>query len=153
MKKNKSRVIWCLIAILILSVSPAFASVVNGSHHFDEKSPGAVVKNFYYWYINAIEGGTDPFKKDRATLQKSVTLRLIKQIERSEADFDTFLQTQEWDKAWAVNSNVSNVRINGATATAIVTFDATTNYPRVSVTLVKDAGVWKIDRVKEARHR
>lgn len=144
------------MTVLVLSFSLAFVSIANGSHHLDRsihtqsKTAGAVIKNFYYWYINAVEAGTDPFKKGRATLQKYVTLRLIKQIERSETDADAFLQTQEWDKAWAVNSNVSNVRVNGTTATAIVTFDATTNYPRVSLTLVKEAGVWKIDRVKNS---
>ena len=79
-----------------------------------------------------------------------MTLRLIKEIERSESDADTFLRTQEWDAAWADTATVSNVRVNGATATAIVTFDAATNYPRVSVTLVKEAGTWKIDKVKNA---
>lgn len=156
MKKNKSSLRWCLMTILVLSVSLASVSFANGSHNFkhwvkrDAKSPGAVIKNFYYWYINAVEAGTDPFKKGRATLQKYVTLRLIKQIEKSETDADAFLQTQEWDKAWADNANVSNVRVNGSTATAIVTFDATTNYPRVAVTLVKEAGNWKIDRVKNS---
>jgi hypothetical protein len=116
----------------------------------DAKSPGAVIKSFYYWYINAIAAGTDPFKEGRATLQKYVTLRLIKQIERSKTDADAFMQSQEWDKAWAEAATFSNLRINGTTATAIVTFDATTNYPRVSLTLVKEAGLWKIDQVRNA---
>jgi len=123
---------------------------VTGSSHLDAKSPGAVIKNFYYWYINAIEAGTDPFKEGRATLQKYVTLRLIKQIERSKTDADAFMQSQEWDKAGAEAATFSNLRINGTTATAIVTFDATTNYPRVSLTLVKEAGLWKIDKVRNA---
>ena len=158
MKKNISFVSrrFVMIAVVLFSLAAVSTSFANGTHDFkhsakrDVKSPGAVIKNFYYWYINAVEAGTDPFKKGRATLQKYVTLRLIKQIEKSETDADAFLQTQEWDKAWADNANVSNVRVKGATATAIVTFDAATNYPRVSVTLVKEAGVWKIDRVKNA---
>ena len=77
-------------------------------------------------------------------------LDLVGKVSRLQADADAFLQTQEWDKAWADNANVSNVRVNGSTATAIVTFDATTNYPRVAVTLVKEAGNWKIDRVKNS---
>src|SRR6267154_4048858 len=85
------------------------------------QTPGAVVKNFYSWYIKAVDAGTDPFKKGRATLQKYVTLRLIKQIERSKTDADAFLQSQEWDKAWAAAATFSNLRINGTTATAIVT--------------------------------
>ncbi len=155
-KKHKMRLNLSITAIVVLSLSLAFGSTVRGSHNLkpsvnsDAKSPGAVIKNFYFWYINAIEAGNDPFKKGGPTLQKYVTLRLIKQIERSESDADTFLQTQDWEAGWADNANVSNVRVKGATATAIVTFDATTNYPRVSVTLVKQAGVWKIDRVKDA---
>ena len=130
--------------------------IVNNSRRvtITHENLGAVIKNFYHWYINAVDAGTDPFKKGRATLQTYVTLRLIRQIERAESegvDADAFLQTQEWDKSWADKATVSDVRINGATATAIVTFDATTNYPRVRVTLVKDAGTWKIDRVKNAR--
>ena len=109
-----------------------------------------MIKNFYHWYINTIKAGTDPFKKGRATLQKFVTSRLIKQIERSEFDADTFLQSQDWEAAWAENAIVSNVRVKGATATAIVTFDAATNYPRVSVSLVKQTGVWKINGVRNA---
>jgi hypothetical protein len=116
-------------------------------------TPESVIKDFYKWYINAVEGGADPFKKGRATLQKYVTLRLIRQIERAESDgsdADAFLQTQEWDKAWANTAVVSKLSIKSTTATAIVTFDKETNYPRVLVTLVKEAGVWKIDRVKNA---
>src|SRR2546423_4681040 len=36
-----------------------------GATVLDSKSPGAVIKSFYYWYINAIEAGTDPFKEGR----------------------------------------------------------------------------------------
>jgi len=161
MKKNMAFFSPCLgmIALVIVSLAPVSASFAAGSRHFkssarfDAKTPGAVIKNFYVWYINAIEAGTDPFKKGRATLQKYVTLRLIKQIERAETDgseADAFLQTQDWDKAWAEAANVSNVRVNGARATAIVTFDTVTNYPRVSLTLVKEAGAWKIDKVKNS---
>jgi len=128
---------------------------VAGSGRAAAQTPGAVIKNFYVWYIQAIDSGTDPFVKGRKTLLKYVTLRLVKQIERAEAtgaDADVFLYTQEFDASWADKATTSNLRVNGATATAIVTFDAATNYPRVSVTLVKQAGVWKIDRVKNAPH-
>jgi len=126
---------------------------VAGSGRAVGQTPGAAIKNFYHWYINAIEAGTDPFTKGRPTLQKYVTLRLVKQIERAEAngaDVDVFTYTQEFDAVWADKATVTNVRVNGASATAVVTFDAKTNYPRVRVTLAKEAGVWKIDRVKNA---
>jgi len=156
MKMNIKFLRHCFVTIAVLTfwLAPVSASFANGnftrSTHLDAKSPGAVIKNFYYWYINAIEAGTDPFKEGRATLHKYVTLRLIKQIERSKTDADAFMQSQEWDKAWAEAATFSNLRINGTTATAIVTFDATTNYPRVSLTLVREAGLWKIDKVRNA---
>ena len=116
-------------------------------------TPESVIKDFYKWYINAIEDGPDPFKKGKTTLKKYVTLRLINQIARDEAkglDADAFVMTQEWDKEWANNITVSKLNIKGTTATVIVTFGTLLNYPRVAVTLVKAAGIWKIDRVKDA---
>jgi|ERR1035437_3429525 hypothetical protein len=148
-----------LLPILVLSLSLTSALFANGTgnhHHlptFARQTPENVIKDFYKWYITAVEAGTDPFKKGRTTLQKYVTLRLIRQIERAESDgsdADAFLQTQEWDKNWANTAVVSNLKITGATATAVVTFDAASNYPRVLLTLVNVSGIWKIDRVKNA---
>ncbi len=115
-------------------------------------TPESVIKEFYKWYINAIEDGPDPFKKGKTTLKKYVTLRLINQIARDEAkgfDADSFVMTQEWDKEWANAVKVSKLVVKGAMATAIVTF-GTEKYPRIALTLVKVAGIWKIDRVKDA---
>lgn len=116
-------------------------------------TPESVIREFYKWYIIAIEDGPDPFKKGKAKLKTYVTLRLINQIARDEAkglDADAFVMTQDWDKEWANNVTVSKLNIKGTTATAIVTFGNVLNYPRVAVTLVKAAGTWKIDRVKDA---
>ncbi len=115
-------------------------------------SPGAVIRNFYKWYIEAVDAGPDPFKQGKVTLKKYVTSRLIAQIARMEAkglDADYFMQTQEWDGAWANNIDVPKLTVAGSTGSAIVTFGSD-NYPRVVVTLVKAAGIWKIDRVKDA---
>jgi hypothetical protein len=142
-----------VIVCLVLAFAVAGPALYGGGARPDGSSPGAVIKNFYEWYIRGIDAGTDPFVKGRKTLLKYVTLRLVKQIERAEArgaDVDVFLYTQEFDATWADGANVSYVRVKGATATAIVTFDAATNYPRVRVTLVKEAGVWKIDGVKNS---
>lgn len=137
----------CMISglfLLLASVGPMQVAAAT---------PETVIKDFYKWYINTVEAGIDPFKKGRPTLQRYVTLRLIRQIERAEAngsDADAFIQSQEWDAAWANSVLVSNLISKPAIVTAIVTFDKATSYPRVQVTLVKDAGVWKIDRIKNA---
>ena len=55
MKKYRS-LTRCFIAIAVLWISLGLPAAANGSPHRDSdaKSPGAVVKNFYYWYINAV---------------------------------------------------------------------------------------------------
>lgn len=116
------------------------------------QTPGAVIKSFYRWYIHSVSHGPDPFKGGRATLKKYVTLRLIQEVERSESDADYFLQTQDWADEWGDKVSVSQPEVKGATATAVVTFNAE-GYPRVKVSLRQEGRVWKIDRVKEARIR
>ena len=112
--------------------------------------PEAVVQEFYQWYIRSIGRGIDPFKQGRATLRKYVTLNLLRDVERTELDADYFFQSQEWDNEWEKSVSVSRPEVRGAVATAIVTFNAAA-YPRVMVTLRREGGVWKIDRVREAR--
>lgn len=144
----------CLILVTAGSCHALNLNPLPQATHFDMadgSSPGSVIKNFYVWYIRAIDAGMDPFINDRKTLLKFVTLRFVKQIERSEsagADADPFLGTQEWDRAWAETANVSNVRVKGSTGSAVVSFDAATDYPRVRITLVKVGSEWKIDRVR-----
>ncbi|MEP6789073.1 MAG: DUF3828 domain-containing protein [Acidobacteriota bacterium] len=116
------------------------------------RMPETVLKDFYQWYIRAVDVGPDPFRRSKPTMRKYVTVRLMEQIARDEArglDADSFVMTQEWDADWAKHVTVSELSIKGAKATAIVTFGKD-NYPRVAVTLVKVAGIWKIDRVRDA---
>jgi hypothetical protein len=112
--------------------------------------PEVVIKGFYEWYIRSISQNIDPFKKDRGTLRKYVTLKLIREVEKTELHADYFLQTQDWDDEWEKSVSVSKLEVKGPTATAIVTFNAE-GYPRVMVSLRQEGGIWKIDRVREAR--
>jgi len=128
------------------------------------RSPEIVLKEFYKWYIHAGSHDIDPFKKDRATLKKYVTARFIHEIERNDKlpegegfDADYFLQTQDPlpssgannEGDWLKSISVSKVVLKGTTATAIVTF--LDGYPRVKVSLILEAGAWKIDKVKDGR--
>ncbi len=128
------------------------------------RSPEIVLKEFYKWYIHAGSHDIDPFKKDKATLRKYVTVRFIREIERNDKlpegegfDADYFLQTQDPlpssgannEADWLKSISVSKVAIKGTTATAIVTFFD--GYPKVKVSLILEGGVWKIDKVKDAR--
>lgn len=144
---------------LAFALSSALASTVAGvpvavqgagAASQAAQSPEAVVKGFYSWYIHSVSRSLDPFKKGRATLRKYVTLRLIREVEKTELDADYFLQSQEWDNEWGESVSVSRPEVRGTTATAIVTFNAE-GYPRVRVSLRQEGGSWKIDRVREAR--
>lgn len=137
-----------VITIAGVSVNAQSAGVVSPA----AQPPEAVIKEFYKWYIRSIDKNIDPFKKGRATLKKYVTLRLIQEIEKSDLDADYFLQTQDWVSEWGDSVSVSKPDVRGTTATTIVTFDAGgLAYPRLKVNLRREGGVWKIDKVREAR--
>ena len=132
-----------------LSALPVKAQTTSGLPKAVEP-PQVVIKGFYEWYIRSIARNIDPFKKGRITLKKYVTLKLIREIEKTELDADYFLQSQDWDDAWEKTISISNPKVKGTTATAIVTFNAD-EYPRVMVSLKQEGGIWKIDGVKAAR--
>jgi hypothetical protein len=123
------------------------------------RSPEIVLKEFYRWYIfatNNYKKTTDPYEGGRATLKKYVTLRFIRAIERNEKlpedadafDADYFLLDQDTSGYTEKNIAVSKVAVKGLTATAIVSFYRGDDRG-VKVSLVQEAGVWKIDKVND----
>src|SRR6266571_7803356 len=158
----RNMTLFCVLIVALCSTS------VSAQHSTAPtpavRSPEVVLKEFYKWYIRAGSHDIDPFKKDKATLRKYVTLRFIREIERNDRlpegegfDADYFLQTQDPlpssqannEADWLKSISVSKIAIKGTTATAIVTFFD--GYPKVKVSLILEGGVWKIDRVKDAR--
>src|SRR6266542_2552763 len=94
------------------------------------RSPEIVLKEFYKWYIHAGSHDIDPFKTDKPTLKKYVTLRFIREIERNDKlpegqgfDADYFLQTQDPlpssdannEAEWLKSISVSKVVLKGTT--------------------------------------
>ena len=112
--------------------------------------PEMVLINFYRGYVRAINRKTEPLGR-RSPLVKYLSARLtaqkIKAFEqRTRADY--FFQSQEFFAGWENDFTVSPPVVKGAGAAAIVTFPG--DYPRVRVTLVKEAGAWKILAVHDA---
>lgn len=113
--------------------------------------PETVIKTFYNGYVRPAAMGKEPLGKNSALkkyLSAQLTLKKIKVFER-ENQADYFVQSQEWSDEWEDKFTVSKAAINGATATAVVTFPQ--NYPRVRVTLKKETGEWKIYQVQNAQ--
>ncbi|MDQ6785897.1 MAG: YbjP/YqhG family protein [Acidobacteriota bacterium] len=137
--------------ILILALSAAFAICFTGNSASAQtaQTPEAVVRDFYNWYIHSISHNISS-KKDKTTMKKYVTASVIQEIPRFESknEADYFMQSQEWGDDWENKFTVSKAIVKGATATTIVTFPE--GYPRVKVTLLKEAGAWKIDKVQNA---
>lgn len=142
----KTKFLRLTLCSILLVTFFGFQAVPNTSAQTAQISPEEVIKAFYNWYTRP---GSS--KEGKATLRKYVTASAISRAEKfgSKMEADYFVQSQEWDDDWENNFTVSKPVIKGAIATTFVTFP--TGYPRVKVTLKKEAGAWKIDGVQEAR--
>ena len=146
----KTKSLNLILCSLLLLACFSFSAVQNISAQL---TPEAVIKAFYNGYIRVTGKGNDPFGK-RSTLKKHLTARLIKeQVTAYEAsqEADYFLRSLRYHSEWENNFILSKPVVKGAIATAVVTFPD--GAARVKVTLKKEAGVWKIDRVQNAPHR
>lgn len=115
-------------------------------------TPEESVRSFYTWYVTALVANRDPMKQ-RAEMKRFATDRLLKEIDKMKKgpeglNGDYFLDAQDFDEQWAKKISVSNVKIEGAKATAHVLLDGPEGMrKKLAVQLVNDAG-WKIDKVQ-----
>ena|SRR5256885_3178556 len=115
--------------------------------------PEATVRNFYEWYLHALNQNEEPLEKHQAELSKFVTQRLMKSLTRAlkrprGIDADFFIDAQDWDETWEKNISVSKARLQGARATIIVTLKSKSfGNHKLRVGLRKEGGMWKIDSV------
>jgi hypothetical protein len=140
----------------VLKIAFMFALVALGSLllpaglRAQTESPETVIKTFYNGYVRPSGKNAEPLGKNsslRKYLSAQLTAKKIKAFER-ENQADYFVQSQEWSDEWENKFTVSKAVIKGATATVVVTFPQ--DYPRVEVTLKKEAGGWKIAGVQNA---
>ena len=127
-----------------------------------DQSPEVTVQEFYKWYVHSLSHQIDPFKAGRATLQKYVTLRLIRKTERiakemeaAGLDGDYFLEAQrdypaspDLEDEWTKNISVSKSVVKGTTATTVISFGENGVLAKERVSLIQEGGAWKIDEVK-----
>jgi len=117
-------------------------------------TPEATVRRFYAWYLHALNQNQIPLVKHQAELNKFVTQRLMKSLNRAlkrpdGIDADFFIDAQDWDEAWEKNISTSKATIRGEQATVSVTLRGGPSFgnKRLKVGLRKEGGVWKIDRI------
>ena len=132
-----------------LTVVPSFAQAVAAT----PPKPDAVIREFYKWYVHALNQNKEPLTGERAVMRKYVTLRLIREIDRMAKgpdglDGDYFIDAQDWDKDWEKNIAVSNLVVKNTIATATVALKGEQMNRNLQLTLKQEGGAWKIDRVK-----
>lgn len=147
MKQIASLIIF--FAALALALPGGAADPSKASTSTPEES----IRGFYRWYVTVLLANQDPMKQ-RAEMKRFATERLLKEIDRMKKgpdglDGDYFVDAQDFDEQWAKKISVSNVKIEGATASAHVLLDGPEGMrKKLAVQLVNDAGAWKIDKVQ-----
>lgn len=141
----------CVSASFIVLLAASF-TYVNAQ---ENNSPEARVESFYRWYLREMAGQHG--SANNKTVTKSYVSIRFSRWYYSKAgqnlDYNVFLSGQEWNEAWADSVNVGKATIKGNSATVKLTLGGTPDdwIKRLNISLVKEAGKWKIDRVKDAQ--
>jgi Protein of unknown function (DUF3828) len=115
------------------------------------KSPEERVKSFYSWYMKVInvENGPD---HNKTVMRSHLSARLGKWFYSKagqDLEYDYFIQSQEWSEEWADHITFGKGTTKGTTAVVNLVLGSTdgdSDTP-LRISLVKESGVWKIDRV------
>jgi len=121
-------------------------------------TPEAAVRLFYPWYLGEMMKGRVPFTEERMhDYVAEDTLRDIAFIMnrpnggKRGLQEDYFIRAKDYFDDWADYIAVSEVSIDGDTASALVALgDPAQGTQRLTLTLVREDGGWKISRVNEA---
>lgn len=144
---NELKKCW-LLAVVVLAIS---FTTINAQ---PPNTPESRVKWFYSWYFKSINDGKEPSKDViNSNLSKRFSRSYFSQgghqPKSDSFDYDVFLNSQEWSEDWVDNMNVGKATIKGNTAVVKLKLSMTDDdfVLTLKVSLVKEAGVWKIDRV------
>jgi hypothetical protein len=116
-------------------------------------TPQASLTAFYHWYLRALASDRNPLRDDRPKLEGYVSKGLLQEIDRRAnkpegLDEDYFIEAQDFLDDWANNIVVSNVRIDGSAASAMVTLGATKHSRQpLALNLINEGNSWKISKV------
>ncbi|HXG93122.1 MAG TPA: DUF3828 domain-containing protein [Blastocatellia bacterium] len=149
MKLSYSRLI---IFLLMCCFAVTQASAFQKPAPPQTASPETVVREFYQWYIQTLNKNEEPFKK-KTFVSKYATARLIAWLTKvttgdDPLDYDYFLNAQDWGENWDKDINISSVVMQPNIAKLVVSFGNPSDPDhKLRVTLKKESGVWKIDKV------
>ena len=159
MKPRKAIPFFALI-VAIFCAAPALQCTTTSSAV--GAGPDVVVEEFYKWYIHSVSHQIDPLKTEKSTLQKYVTPRFMRKLERIEReitsggyDGDYFLEAQKdypdqpnLEDEWIKNMSIAKLVVKGTTATLSISFGENGALAKERISLIQQGGAWKIDDVK-----
>ena len=129
-----------LFSLLLVSPPSSLASNERAA------SPEEVTRQFYGWYLGA--DFPNPDRSNMATFRKYVTQSFLKRATAPDVDAVLFIAAQDTDSTWANNFTVSKATIHGQKATVQVALNGKEMKYNLTVTLLRQGGVWKINDVK-----
>ena len=158
--KLRNTILFCALIIAIFGA--AETTQLSAASSSIDRSPEIVVNEFYKWYIHSVSHQIDPLKEGKTTLQKYVTPRFMRKLERIARemaaggyDGDYFLEAQKdypdspnLEDKWITNMSASKLVVKGATAAVTISFGENGALARERISLIQEGGAWKIDDVK-----
>lgn len=127
--------------------SPAPAETPAAASATTIDPPDKVVKDFYGFYLRDM---ADIDQKNRSKFAKFLTKRFLKEAEAVD-DYDPFLDAQDFDETFKDNYTVSVISANDQKALVALNLNGKTMKWKRKITLAKEDGSWKIDRVEESK--
>jgi len=137
---------------LLLSI---FVFAFCASGYGQAVKPEQTAKDFYKWYLTALNAQKDPIRDNKRLMLQKVSTRLGRWLYSKayeEYDADYFLDAQDYDETWvngitaapaATNGNVSTVKLTFTPKKGSTGFGVRT----MRIKFVKENGAWKIDSV------
>jgi hypothetical protein len=146
--------IFALGLVLLIWADAARMRVLAGEPGgLPTSAPQASLTAFYHWYLGALANDRHPLRDDRTQVERYVSKELLQEIDRRANNpeglgEDYFIEAQDFLEDWASNIVVSNVRIDGRVASALVTLGATKqSRHRLALNLINEGNMWKVSKV------
>ena len=137
-----------------------FVVVLNISAGAQVKTPDAVAKDFYKWYLTELNAEHEPILQNKKRMAAFISARLNRWVYSpayEEYGADYFIDAQDWEHSWVNGISATRPVIKGPTATLRVNFEPAkgvySGFGRRSlpIKLVKEGGVWKIDMINNRK--
>jgi hypothetical protein len=140
---------FCIIASVLFALNISHAKVPPAEVTAIESQ----VSNFYTWYLPLILKNGDPLRQNRETLSTYSAKALLDEIDaliaKDDLDADYFTQAQDFLENWPKRVAVTATKVSSNTATTRVALGTSAKQKQhLAVSLIKEANVWKIRKVK-----